>query len=131
LQSGIPFLTVVLKVTPTIPFEEGGTTFWEIRSCSFIEGKSVEDLKASDEAWNDYNDKRGFTGGVWRWWPGPGTSNSLEIDFLLNVTYNTWEEYGESLDDRFWNRASQPESILSCDTPRVYTAMNARNRPFN
>jgi len=55
----------------------------------------------------------------------------LEIDFLLNVTYNTWEEYGESLDDRFWNRASQPESILSCDTPRVYTAMNARNRPFN
>ena len=116
---------------PTIPFEEGGTTFWEIRSCSFIEGKSVEDLKASDEAWNDYNDKRGFTGGVWRWWPGPGTSNSLEIDFLLNVTYNTWEEYGESLDDRFWNRASQPESILSCDTPRVYTAMNARNRPFN
>ena len=47
---------------PTIPFEEGGTTFWEIRSCSFIEGKSVEDLKASDEAWNDYNDKEDYWG---------------------------------------------------------------------
>ena len=58
------------------------------------------------------------------------TSNSSEIDFLLNVTYNSWEEYGESLDDEFWNSSSRPESILSCDTPRVYSALNARNRPF-
>ena len=82
---------------PSVPFEEGETSFWEIRSCSFVDGKSAEDLKANDKVWNDYNDKRGFTGGVWRWWPGPGTSNSSEIDFLLNVTYNSWEEYGLSL----------------------------------
>ena len=115
---------------PTVQFVEGGSTFWEIRSCSFLDGKSVEDLAASDRAWNVYNDKRGFTGGVWRWWPGPGTSNSSESDFLLNISYNSWEEYGESLDDEFWNRSSRPESILSCDKPRVYIALNARNRPF-
>ena len=58
------------------------------------------------------------------------TSNSSDSDFLLNISYNSWEEYGESLDDEFWNRSSRPESILSCDKPRVYIALNARNRPF-
>ena len=114
---------------PTVPFEEGGMTIWAIRSCSFEEGKSVDDLAASDEVWNTYNDEIGFTGGVWRWWPGPGTPNTFEGDFLLNISYNSWEEYGQSLDDRFWGKTPQT-GTLSCDTPRVYTAINARNRPF-
>ena len=86
-----------------------GKYSWEIRRILVLEGKSVEDLKASDEAWNDYNDKRGFTGGYII------GGRVLEQFFAnrfssLNVTYNTVEEYGESLDDRFWNRASQPRN---------------------
>ena len=116
--------------TPTVPFVEGENTYFAVYSCSFKEGKSVKDLAENDKAWNEYNDKRGFTGGVWRWVPGAGTSNSFEGDFFLNVSYNSWEELGEYLDDSFWGKTPRPESILNCDKPRVYASNNARNRPF-
>ena len=55
----------------------------------------------------------------------------MECDFFLNVSYNSWEELGEYLDDAFWEKTPRPDSILNCDKPRVYAANNARNRPFN
>ena len=117
---------------PTVPFEEGKDAYFAIYSCSFKEGKSGLDLAANDKSWNEYNDNRGFTGGVWRWWPGPGTSNSFEGDFLMNISFNSMEELGQYLDDRLRDSfaGTRPESILNCDNPRVYTAYNARNRPF-
>jgi hypothetical protein len=117
--------------TPSVTFSEGENSFWAIRSCSINEGKTVQDLLATDKAWNEYMDKLGHTGGVWRWVPVAGTSNSFEGDFLLNISFNSWEEYGSVQDDSFWGITPRPESVLSCDTPRVYTAFNARNRPFN
>ena len=117
--------------TPKVEFSEGQNSFWAIRSCSLNEGKSVNDLLESDKDWNVYMDKLGHTGGVWRWVPIAGTPNSFEGDFLLNITFNSWEEYGSIQDDRFWERTPRPESVISCDNPRVYSAFNARNRPFN
>ena len=125
------YYTAIEARTPSIPFVEGENTYFSVASCSFKDGKSVKDLAASDKAWNEYNDIRGFTGGVWRWVPGPGTSNSFEGDFFLNVSYNSWEELGEYLDDAFWEKTPRPDSILNCDKPRVYAANNARNRPFD
>ena len=117
--------------TPTVQFREGDNSIWAIRSCSLNEGKTVEDLLASDKEWNAYMDKIGHTGGVWRWVPVAGTSNSFEGDFYLNISFNSWKEYGSIQDDSFWGSTPKPESVISCDNPRVYTAFNARNRPFN
>tara|TARA_Y100001936_G_scaffold221897_1_gene237290 strand:+ start:2022 stop:2786 length:765 start_codon:yes stop_codon:yes gene_type:complete len=117
--------------TPTVQFTEGDNSIWAIRSCSLNEGKTVEDLLASDKEWNAYMDKIGHTGGVWRWVPVAGTSNSFEGDFYLNISFNSWKEYGSIQDDSFWGSTPKPESVISCDNPRVYTAFNARNRPFN
>ena len=117
--------------TPTVQFTEGDNSIWAIRSCSLNEGKTVEDLLASDKEWNAYMDKIGHTGGVWRWVPVAGTSNSFEGDFYLNISFNSWKEYGSIQDDSFWGSSPKPESVISCDNPRVYTAFNARNRPFN
>ena len=116
--------------TPKVQFEEGKNTFWAIRSCSLNDGKTVQDLLENDKLWNEYMDKLGHTGGVWRWVPVAGTSNSFEGDFFLNISFNSWEEYGSIQDDSFWGVTQRPESILSCDNPRVYSAFNARNRPF-
>jgi len=124
------YYTAIEARAPSVPFVQGETTYFAVYSCSFKEGKSVKDLAESDRAWNEYNDKRGFTGGVWRWVPGPGTSNAFEGDFFMNVSYNSWEELGEYLDDAFWEKTPRPESILNCDKPRVYAANNVRNRPF-
>ena len=117
--------------TPSIQFVEGKNTFWAIRSCSLNEGKTVEDLLASDKEWNAYMDQLGHTGGVWRWVPVAGTSNSFEGDFLMNISFNSWKEYGSIQDDSFWGNTPRPESVISCDNPRVYSAFSARNRPFN
>ena len=117
--------------TPSVQFVEGKNTFWAIRSCSLNEGKTVEDLLASDKEWNAYMDKLGHTGGVWRWVPVAGTSNSFEGDFLMNISFNSWKEYGSIQDDSFWGNTPRPESVISCDNPRVYSAFSARNRPFN
>ena len=117
--------------TPSVQFVEGKNTFWAIRSCSLNEGKTVEDLLASDKEWNAYMDQLGHTGGVWRWVPVAGTSNSFEGDFLMNISFNSWKEYGSIQDDSFWGNTPRPESVISCDNPRVYSAFSARNRPFN
>ena len=76
-------------------------------------------------------DKLNHSGGVWRWVPISGIADSFEADFLLNVTFNSWEEYGAIQDDIFWGTTQQPESVITCDNPRVYSSFNARNRPFN
>ena len=114
--------------TPSVEFIEGETTFWSISSCSLNEGKTIEDLLTSDKAWNEYMDKLNHSGGVWRWVPISGIADSFEADFLLNVTFNSWEEYGAIQDDIFWGTTQQPESVITCDNPRVYSSFNARNR---
>ena len=83
---------VIEARAPKNPSKEGQKGYLSVSNCSFKEGKTGLDLAENDKAWNEYNDKRGFTGGVWRWVPGPGTSNSFEGDFFLNVSYNSWEE---------------------------------------
>ena len=78
--------------TPKIQFEEGKNTLWAIRSCSLNDGKTGQDLLENDKSWNEYMDKLGHTGGVWRWVPVAGTSNSFEGDFFLNISFNSWED---------------------------------------
>ena len=108
--------------------EEGSQSYWAISSCSFKEGKQGSDLAASDKAWNAFMDKNGHTGGVWRWWPGVGSPNSFEGDFLMNITYSSMAELGRITDARYQasNDGELPESILNCDNPRVYIAESIR-----
>ena len=118
---------------PAETFTEGGTTYWAISACSLKEGKKASDLANSDEEWNAFMTSQGHKGGVWRWWPGAGTPNSFEGDFLLNISYSSMAEMGRIQDARYAasNNGNLPESILNCDNPRVYIAENVRMENLN
>ena len=113
---------------PSESFVEGENTYWAISSCSFREGKKASDLANSDKGWNAFMNQQGHTGGVWRWWPGAGSPNSFEGDFLLNISYSSMSEMGRIQDARYAAQIAGdlPESILNCDNPRVYIAENVR-----
>ncbi|MEC7918435.1 MAG: hypothetical protein VX720_06625, partial [Pseudomonadota bacterium] len=67
-------------------------------------------------------------GGVYRWWPGPGSPTSFEGDFYLAMGFESHEAFGKYRDDRM-NSAragTMPEGILNCDMPRIYSATNVR-----
>lgn len=119
--------------SPSESFIEGENTYWAISSCSFKEGKKASDLANSDKGWNEFMTKQGHTGGVWRWWPGAGSPNSFESDFLLNISYSSMKEMGRIQDARYaaQNTGDLPESILNCDNPRVYIAENVRLENLN
>ena len=65
-----------------------------IQSCSFKDGKSVDDLQANDKIWNKYLDDSGFEGGYWRWWPETGSPTETDYDYLVAVSFSSVEEYG-------------------------------------
>ena len=65
---------------PIRPWEAGGETYTSIQSCSFKEGKSVDDLPENDKILKAYLDNYGYEGGLWRWWPETG-SNCRHKDF--------------------------------------------------
>ena len=113
---------------PSEAFVQGENTYWAISSCSFREGKKASDLANSDKGWNAFMNEQGHTGGVWRRWPGAGSPNSFEGDFLLNISYSSMSEMGRIQDARYTaqNSGDLPESILNCDNPRVYIAENVR-----
>ena len=98
---------------PSEAFVQGENTYWAISSCSFREGKKASDLANSDKAWNAFMNEQGHTGGVWRWWPGAGSPNSFEGDFLLNISYSSMSEMGRIQDARYasQNSGDLPESI--------------------
>ena len=99
-----------------------------ISSCSFKEGKSGSDLAENDKVWNAYNDGTGFTGGVYRWWPGPGSATNIDHDFYLAIGYSSMEQFGQARDDRLasMRAGTRPEGILNCDDARVYKTQNIR-----
>ena len=126
--AGQSLFRVIEARAPKYAFTEGQIGYMSISSCSFKEGKSGSDLAESDKAWNAYNDKNGHEGGVYRWWPGPGNPTDADFDFYLAIGYNSVEAFGKARDQRMvdmWDDA-RPESILNCNTPRVYQTQNVR-----
>tara|TARA_B100000470_G_C19743998_1_gene370537 strand:- start:666 stop:1166 length:501 start_codon:yes stop_codon:yes gene_type:complete len=126
--AGQALFGVVVARAPKDPFVEGQTGYMAISSCSFKEGKSGSDLAENDKVWNAYNDGTGFTGGVYRWWPGPGSATNIDHDFYLAIGYSSMEQFGKARDDRLANMraGTRPEGILNCDDARVYKTQNIR-----
>jgi hypothetical protein len=126
--AGQALFGVVESRAPKDPFVEGQTGYMAISSCSFKEGKSGSDLAENDKVWNAYNDGTGFTGGVYRWWPGPGSATNIDHDFYLAIGYSSMEQFGQARDDRLANMraGTRPEGILNCDDARVYKTQNIR-----
>lgn len=120
--------TVVQARQSKMNFEEGSDSLMSIQTCTFREGKTGNDLAANDTVWNSWLDGLGFNGGVYRWWPGPGSPTSFEGDFYLAMGFESHEAFGKYRDDRMNSaRADEmPEGILSCDMPRLYSAKNVR-----
>ena len=119
---------VIEARAPKNQSKEGQKGYLSVSNCSFKEGKTGLDLAENDKAWNEYNDKNGFEGGVWRWWPGAGSPTSYEHDFLLAISYSSMEEYGRGRDNSLaaMRADTRPESILNCDAPRIYSSENMR-----
>tara|TARA_Y100001970_G_scaffold280235_1_gene388871 strand:- start:738 stop:1496 length:759 start_codon:yes stop_codon:yes gene_type:complete len=107
---------------------EGATGYTMIQSCSFKEGKTVDDLQANDKIWNKYLDDSGFEGGYWRWWPESGSPTETDYDYLLAVSFSSVEEYGASRDNRLkaMMNDTRPEEVHECNTPRLYESTNIR-----
>tara|TARA_Y100001936_G_scaffold180212_1_gene177144 strand:- start:1031 stop:1798 length:768 start_codon:yes stop_codon:yes gene_type:complete len=126
--SGQSLFRVFEARAPQNEFTEGQIGYMSISSCSLIEGKTADDLEESDKVWNAYNDKNGFSGGVYRWWPGPGTPTDADFDFYLAIGFESVEQMGRGRDMRMEGMINdtRPESILNCDTPRVYQTQNIR-----
>jgi|TARA_B110000495_G_C22834598_1_gene486840 hypothetical protein len=113
---------------PTRDFTEGTVDHWAISSCSFKDGKGTSNLRDNDKAWNEYLDGVGHDGGVWRWWPGAGTPTDFKADFLLNMSFGSLKDFGKYRDARLKSRidGSLPDSVISCDAPRLYVANNIK-----
>jgi len=120
--------TVVQARQSKMNFEEGSNSYMSVSTCSIQEGKTGNDLAADDDRWNAWLDGIGFNGGVYRWWPGPGTPTSFEGDFYLAMGFESAEAFGKYRDDRMNSaRAGEmPEGILNCNMPRLYSAKNVR-----
>ena len=114
--------------TPKTEFYQDQNAFMSIQSCSFLEGKSADDLVKNDELWNKYNDENGFTGGIYRWWPSLGTPTELNFDFYLAMGFESAEQLGKMRDIRLSSMMDNtlPDGILECDTPRIYSTQNIR-----
>ena len=114
--------------SPSYSWEEDGVTYASIRSCSFKEGKSTDDLASNDKVWNQYLDQYGFEGGVWRWWPETGSATTFTHDYWNVASFKSVEEYGAGRDARLQAMMAdtRPEQIHTCDTPRLYKATNIR-----
>ena len=114
--------------TPKTEWVEGATGYTMIQSCSFKDGKSVDDLPANDKIWNKYLDDSGFEGGYWRWWPETGSPTETDYDYLVAVSFSSVEEYGASRDNRLkaMMDGSRPEEVHECNTPRLYESTNIR-----
>ena len=115
---------------PKNEWVEGATGYTMIRSCSFKEGKSVDDLESNDKVWNKYLDDSGFEGGYWRWWPETGSPTETDYDYLVAVSFSSIEEYGASRDNRLvaMMNNTRPEQVHNCNTPRLYESTNVRLR---
>tara|TARA_B100001057_G_scaffold430146_1_gene456726 strand:- start:7614 stop:8372 length:759 start_codon:yes stop_codon:yes gene_type:complete len=114
--------------SPKYSWEEGGTTYASIRSCTFKDDKSTSDLAGNDKIWNKYLDEYGFEGGVWRWWPETGSATTFTHDYWNVASFRSVEEYGAGRDARLkaMMADTRPEEIHNCDTPRLYKATNIR-----
>ena len=115
---------------PKNSWEEGGTNFTSIQSCSLKEDKTNDDFKANDMRWSKYLDEGGFEGGVWRWWPETGSSVDTDYDYLLAASFSSIGEYGSARDNRIeaMMAGTRPEEIHDCNTPRLYQSTNVRLR---
>ena len=113
---------------PVRPWEAGGDTYTSIQSCSFKEGKSVDDLPDNDKIWNNYLDNYGYEGGIWRWWPETGSATTFTHDYWAVANFATVEEYGVGRDARLQAMMAntRPEEIHECDMPRLYKSTNIR-----
>jgi hypothetical protein len=97
------------------------------------EGTTTEDLMSADKKMNAFADQAGNTGGIYRWFPGPGVQLSWTsaYDFLSANTNSSLTQWGASADAMVNGggaamQASIYGSLMQCEDARVFLATQAR-----
>ena len=110
---------------------EGGVL--NLSSCKLTEGTTTEDLMAADKKMNEFADQAGNTGGIYRWFPGPGVQLSWtsKYDFLAANTTSSLSEWGAGADAMVNGggaamQASIYGGLMQCEDARVFLATQAR-----
>ena len=89
---------------------------------------------AADKKMNEFADQAGNTGGIYRWFPGPGVQLSWtsKYDFLSANTTSSLSEWGAGADAMVNGggaamQASIYGGLMQCEDARVFLATQARS----
>ena len=105
-----------------------------LSSCKLTEGTTTEDLMSADKKMNAFADQAGNTGGIYRWFPGPGVQLAWtsKYDFLAANTTSSLSQWGAGADGMVNGggaamQASIYGSLMQCEDTRVFLATQARS----
>ena len=94
--------------------------------CKIADGKNYgDDVVPAISAWSDFRTGHGSTAGHWVLFPVYGGGGE-EFDFKWVVGHDNHEEQGADWDAYDPDKASDFNSVLDCDSSRVYNATNRR-----
>jgi hypothetical protein len=112
---------------------EGGGVL-NLSSCKLTEGTTTEDLMSADKKMNAFADQAGNTGGIYRWFPGPGVQLAWtsKYDFLAANTTSSLSQWGAGADGMVNGggaamQASIYGNLMQCEDTRVFLATQARS----
>lgn len=112
---------------------EGGGIL-TLSSCKLTEGSTIEDLMQADVRMNEFADQAGNTGGIYRWFPGPGVQLewTSEYDFLAANTASSLSEWGAGADAMVNQggaamQASIYGNLVQCVDTRVFVVTQVRS----
>jgi hypothetical protein len=111
--------------------EDDGEFVLSFADCSIGEGKTMDDVRAAQEAWNAYADEHGFKGGTWYFWPVWGAPQDLDYDFKIvgsAPNYTTVGSNFQLMAEGHWRNSQEIwGDALDCDSNRVYTTEMVRS----
>tara|TARA_Y200000002_G_C22576127_1_gene618770 strand:+ start:243 stop:1001 length:759 start_codon:yes stop_codon:yes gene_type:complete len=112
------------------PFGDG---FLAASRCKLMDDATPQMIMAADVKWNEFMDSSGMSGGIFRWYAGPGVSSEFSDDYdFVNInTIDSLSAFGAGADINVNGggnmvAASIYSELMQCEDMRVYTAKVAR-----
>ena len=125
-DSVAPCDTHILMTSQTIkPYTSSGKSgFAQISACELNDDASMESLMGADQKWVSWMTENDMPGGLSRWYGGVGEARDSTTDFYTVYRAQSLAARGKAHDMMMAGGgavlSSIYDSVMTCDTPRVY-----------